>query len=96
MPFSYRYDSIKDSMIAAGFADINAVVVRLEKEVPDPEILARGLIYGSPIIDQVRQRGGIDAEHIVDAVVREYRRAFGTNPARMPLQAIVFSATKPP
>ncbi len=96
VPFSYRYDSIKDSIIAAGFADINAVVVRLEKEVPDPEILARGLIYGSPIIDQVRQRGGIDAEHIVDAVVQEYRRAFGTNPARMPLQAIVFSATKPP
>jgi ubiquinone/menaquinone biosynthesis C-methylase UbiE len=93
--FSYRFEPIKESMIDAGFTDISAVVVRLEKEVPDPEILARGLVYGSPIIDQVRQRGGVEAERIVDAIVKEYRREFGTDPGRMPLQAIVFSAKRP-
>jgi len=50
---------------------------------------------GSPIIDQVRQRGGIEAERIVDALAHVYRREFGSEPARMPLQAIVFSAEKP-
>lgn len=95
VPFSYRFDPIKESMVDAGFTDINAAVVRLEKEVPDHESLARGLVYGSPIIDQVRQRGGVEAERIVDAIVREYRCEFGTDPGRMPLQAIVFSAKKP-
>jgi hypothetical protein len=82
-------------MIDAGFTDINAVVVRLEKEILDPEILARGMVYGSPIIDEVRQRGGVEAEQIVDAIVQEYRREFGSDPGRMPLQALVFSAKKP-
>jgi hypothetical protein len=81
-------------LIDAGFTDVNAAVVRFEKELPYPEILARGLIYGSPIIDQVRQRGGVKAERIIDAIVHEYRREFG-NPARMLLQAIVFSAKRP-
>jgi ubiquinone/menaquinone biosynthesis C-methylase UbiE len=95
VPFSYRFDAAKESMIDAGFTDINAVVVRLEKEIPEPEILARGMIYGSPIIDQVRQRGGVEPEEIVDAIVQEYRREFGSDPGRMPLQALVFSAKKP-
>ena len=96
VPFScHQIDPIKESLIEAGFTDINAAVVRLEKEVPDPAILARGLVYGSPIIDQVRARGGVEPKQIVDAIVQEYRREFGTDPGRMPLQAIVFSAKKP-
>jgi hypothetical protein len=79
----------------AGFTDINAAVLRLEKEVPDPAILARGLLYGSPIIDQVLARGGVEPEQIVDAIVQEYRHEFGTDRGRMPLQAIIFSAKKP-
>jgi len=82
-------------MIDAGLTNINAVVVKLQKEVADLGSLARGLVYGSPIIDQVRQRGGVEAEQIVDAIVREYRHEFGSDPASIPLQAIVFSAEKP-
>jgi hypothetical protein len=95
VPFSYRFEAAKDSLIDAGFADVNAVVLRLEKDVPDPAILARGLVCGSPIIDQVRARGGVEPEQIVAAIVQEYRREFGTGRWRMPLQATVISATKP-
>jgi SAM-dependent methyltransferase len=95
VPFSYPFEPIKDSLIAAGFADITAAVVRLEKEIPDPTVFARGLVYGSPLIDQVHARGGVDPEDIVDALVHELRNAFGTDPGRMPLQAIFFSAKKP-
>jgi ubiquinone/menaquinone biosynthesis C-methylase UbiE len=95
VPFSYRFEAIKDSMIDAGLTNIDAVVVKLQKEVADLASLARGLVYGSPIIDQVRQRGGVEAEQIVDAIVREYRQEFGSDPANIPLQAIVFSAEKP-
>jgi hypothetical protein len=42
----------------------------------------------------VRSRGGVEPELIVGALAREYRREFGADPGRMPLQAIVFSATK--
>ena len=67
----------------------------MEKDVPDPAILARGLVCGSPIIDQVHARGGVEPEQIVAAIVQEYRREFGTGSWRMPLQATVISATKP-
>ncbi|MGZ4107996.1 MAG: class I SAM-dependent methyltransferase [Tumebacillaceae bacterium] len=95
VPFAYRFEPIKDSLIDADFTNISAVVVRLQKEVPDLASLARGLVYGSPIIDQVRQRGGVEAEQIVEAIVRKYRSEFGGDPANIPLQALVFSARKP-
>jgi SAM-dependent methyltransferase len=94
VPFSYPFEPIKDSLIAAGFSDIGVDVVRFRKQLPEPAMLARGLVYGSPIIDQVQARGGVEPEEIVDVMVREYRREFG-DPAVMPLQAMAFSARKP-
>lgn len=95
VPFAYRFEPIKESLIEAGFASISATVLKSQKEVADFAMLARGLVYGSPIIDQVEQRGGADAERIVDAIVRRYRVAFGDEPAMIPRQAIVLSANKP-
>jgi SAM-dependent methyltransferase len=95
VPFGYRFDPIKDSLLDAGFTNVTAVVIRLQKEVPDLSILARGQVYGSPIIDQVRERGGVEAEQIVAAIAGEYRKEFGKEPATVPLQAILFSAEKP-
>jgi SAM-dependent methyltransferase len=97
VPFScHQIDPIKESLIAAGFSDISVAVIRLEKEIPDAGIFARGLIYGNPLIDQIRARGGVEPELFVDALVEALRHEFGTDPGRMPLQAILFSATKPP
>jgi hypothetical protein len=95
VPFAYRFEPIKESLIDAGFASISATVLKSQKEVADFVTLARGLVYGSPIIDQVQQRGGVDPAHIVDAIVRQYREAFGEEPTMIPLQAIVLSADKP-
>jgi ubiquinone/menaquinone biosynthesis C-methylase UbiE len=95
VPFScHQIDPIKECLIGAGFSDIGVAVVRLEKAIADAGIFARGLVYGNPLIDQVRIRGGVEPERIVDAVVEALRREFGTGPARMPLQAILFSASK--
>ena len=95
VPFSYTFDPIKQSLIEAGFADIEAAVVRLQKEIPEAKQFARGLVYGSPLIDEVKARGGVDVKRIVDAMVEEFHREFGPDPGRMPLQAIMFSARKP-
>ena len=60
--------------------------------IRDVTLLARGLVYGSPIIDQVRARGGVEPEQIVDKLVAEFRREFAGG--TMPLRAIVFEAVK--
>ena len=95
VPFScHQIDPIKELLIAAGFDDLSVTVVRLEKAIPDTARFARALVYGNPLIDQIRARGGVDPERVADAVLEAVRVEFGTDPGRMPLQAIVFSATK--
>jgi hypothetical protein len=69
-------------------------VLTLDKEIPDATLFARGMIYGGPIIDQIRTRGGVDPDRIVDAVAQALRKEFGVNPGRMELQAIIFSASR--
>ncbi len=94
VPFSYSFDPIKDSLTEAGFTDINAAVVKLKKDVPDAASFAQGLVYGSPLIDQIRARKNVEPDQIIDALVRNFHHEFGLDPGCMPLQAIVFSARK--
>ncbi len=94
VPFScHQVDPIKELLMTAGFGGIDIAVTRQERELPDVAQFARAAIHGNPLIDQVRARGGVDPDRIVDALVQEFRREFG-DPARMPLQAIVFSAVR--
>ncbi|WP_192255304.1 class I SAM-dependent methyltransferase [Mesorhizobium silamurunense] len=94
VPFSFhQVDPVKEGMIDAGFADIDISVVRLEREIPDIDQFARGVVHGNPLADQIRARGG-EPEQVVQAVAEELRREFGSHPGRMPLQAIVYSAGK--
>ena len=95
VPFScHQIDPVKEWLISTGFDDLGIAVVRLQKVIPDSAAFARGLVYGNPLIEQVRSRGGVEPERIVDAVLEAVRGEFGADPGRMPLQAIVFSATK--
>jgi ubiquinone/menaquinone biosynthesis C-methylase UbiE len=93
VPFGYhRIDEIKQSLIDASFSEIRIDVVRLAKEVPDAAAFARGLVFGNPLIGEIRARGGVDPERIVEALTAALRAEFGPDPGRMPLQAIIFSA----
>src|SRR5262245_22309600 len=95
VPFSYyQIVPIKESLIDAGFIDISVAVIRLEKEIPDTARFARGLVHGNPLIDQIKARGGVDPDRIVNALAQALRQEFGSDPGRMPLQAIVFSANR--
>jgi SAM-dependent methyltransferase len=95
VPFScHQIDPIKELLITAGFTGINVAVVSHDKEIADIASFARAAVYGNPPIDQVRARGGVEPELIVDALAQEFRREFGADPGHMPLQAIMFSATK--
>jgi len=64
----------------------------LEKNIPSADAFARGLVFGNPLIDQIRARGGVEPDRVADALAEALRREFGADPGRMPLQAIVFEA----
>jgi SAM-dependent methyltransferase len=96
VPFScHQIDPLKELLIAAGFGDIGVAVVRQERQLPDVANFARAAVYGNPLIDQVRARGGVEPDEIVGVLTQEFRREFGAGPGRMPLQAIIFTTTKP-
>jgi ubiquinone/menaquinone biosynthesis C-methylase UbiE len=93
VPFGYhRIDEIKASLVKAGFEDISAHVLKIDKAIPNAQAFAEGLILGNPIIDEICARGTADPDAIVAAVTAALYRAFGQDPGHMPLQAIVFSA----
>jgi ubiquinone/menaquinone biosynthesis C-methylase UbiE len=95
VPFScHQVDPVKEMLIAAGFGDVEIAVIRQERELPDVAHFARSAVFGNPLIDQIRSRGGVDPERVVDALEQEYRREFGSAPGRMSIQAIVFSAVR--
>jgi ubiquinone/menaquinone biosynthesis C-methylase UbiE len=95
VPFGYhRIDAVRTSLAAAGFEDISAQVFKLEKAIPNPRRFAEGLIRGTPIIKEIYDRGTADPEPIVTTLTAALKATFGNDPARMPLQAIVFSALK--
>ena len=64
-----------------------------ERQVADSSF-ARALVYGNPLIDMIRTRGGVDPDQVVDALGKAFAREFG-NPGRLPQRAILFEATRP-
>lgn len=96
VPFSYYLiDPIKESLLAAGLEQIVVSVVRQHRSVADFSVFARGVVFGNPVFDQIRQRGGVKPAQIQEAVATAMRREFGGEPGVMPIQAIVFEARKP-
>ena len=77
-----------------GFTGINVSVVGIQKVVEDAYSFARGLIYGSPVVEEFLLRG-VDVHSVVDALTEILLREFGSQPIRMPLRAIVFDARRP-
>jgi SAM-dependent methyltransferase len=91
----HQIDPVKEALIDAGFDEITVSVLRIDKEIPDARAFARGMVYGNPLIDQIRSRGGVEPEAVVDALVDGLHAEFGADPGHMPLQTIFFSARKP-
>jgi hypothetical protein len=79
---------------AAGFTDLRIAVLSLKQTVHDVATYARALVLGNPLIDQIRARGSVDPELVIEALAEAIPRQFGTDPTRIPLQAIVFEASR--
>jgi SAM-dependent methyltransferase len=95
VPFScHAIDPVKQALLDAGFDAIEIAVVGFQKSVQDSAAFARALVYGNPLIEQIRTRGGVDPERVVETLTGRLRREFGDDPGTMPLQANVFSARR--
>ncbi len=95
VPFGYHeIDPIKEALIEARLADLTVSVVRQEAEVPSLAAFARGLVYGNPLAKQIRARGDVDPDRVIDALIEALRGEVGADPGRTPLQAIVFDTGK--
>ena len=94
MPFGcHSIDPIKESLIDAGFNDIRVHVIALEKEISNAAAFARGLVYGNPLVDEIRIRGGAHPDQIVSALTEALGREFAAS-GRMQLQAILFDTSR--
>lgn len=96
VPFGY-YDTkaIKAALAQAGFVGIRHQVKKIRKTVRDWSRFARGIVRGSPLIAEINARASAPAGEIEAKLVDSYRRRFGHEPAKMPLEAIFFSAQSP-
>ncbi|MEE9255147.1 MAG: hypothetical protein V3U43_09435, partial [Pseudomonadales bacterium] len=93
LPFSYHdVPKIIEALKASGFRDVTHEHVSIEKEIPSAERFARGLVYGNPLCEEIRDRGG-EPEDVMTAIAAALEGAFG-NPGKIELSAIVFDARK--
>ncbi len=94
VPFHYgEPDIVREDLKAAGWRDVKHETIRLKKKIADPEGFARGLVYGNPLIDEIRARGGVDPETVAAAVLDALMETFGPEDMTMPLEATIFTCT---
>jgi SAM-dependent methyltransferase len=96
VPFSYHdLQPVRADLQAAGWTKIEHETIPLQKTVMDTEAFARGIVYGNPIIEEIRQRGGVDAEEFLKTLITAFHDRFGPEPFTMPLESTVLTARLP-
>ena len=69
--------------------------IPLDKTVADYAGFARGIVFGNPLIDEIRQRGGVEPDDVMAAIIAEMHTRWGAEPATMPLLATAFTGRTP-
>lgn len=90
----HQIDPIKEQLIATGFDPIVISVQRHVYDIFDVNAFARALVY-TPLIFEIRDRGGVDPEEIIKKLANAFEKKFGSSPMRYPMQAILFETEKP-
>ncbi len=89
----HQIDPLKELLINIGFDPIVISIHRHEYDIFDVSAFARALVY-SPVLFEIRDRGGVDPEEIVAGLTAAFKKEYGTNPMRYPMQAILFETEK--
>ncbi len=90
----HQIDPLKEQLIQIGFDPIVISVQRHVYDIFDVTAFARALVY-SPVIFEIRDKGGVDPEAIVLELADAFKKEFGSSPMRYPMQAILFETEKP-
>jgi SAM-dependent methyltransferase len=94
-PFGYADPArVRADLRAGGFSDATHETVRFESEVADWRHFAQGAIYGNPMIADIQASPTVKADDMVDHIAAELAQRFGQAPAKMPLEAIVYTVRR--
>ncbi len=93
VPFGYSDpDQIIRDVRAGGFASVHIEPLPLQSPVASLEQFARGLVFGNPVIEEIRARGTATPEAVAEAVRANLVARLGPEPMRMPLRALIVEA----
>lgn len=83
-------DPVKENLISAGFDDVVVSILNKSREF-NPDEFAHGIIFGSPVINEIEERGGVAAEEIRTVYARTLRHELGQT---LKTQAIMYEAVR--
>ena len=91
VPFSY-YDveEIRSSVLRAGFSRVTIEQLSLRSAIPSASRFANGMVFGSPLYEEIVSRGG-DPQEVCTTVARAIEQKLGSE---MPLRALIVHAHK--
>ena len=78
----------------AGFVDVELENVACVAERPSAHEVAIGFVRGNPNLHEVQERARVSVDEVVDGVARALGDAYGHAPIRVPMEAIVVTATR--
>ncbi len=94
VPFHYGDPAtVRADLAAAGWQDVAHETIRMRRRIADPAAFARGLVYGNPLIDEIRARGTVDPETVCAAVHRAIEVLFAPTDMTFPMEATTFVCT---
>jgi ubiquinone/menaquinone biosynthesis C-methylase UbiE len=92
VPFGFHDTArIRSMLEAASFEDVRIDTVASESRSPSAHDASLGLIRGNPVGTEIKDRGTVPIETVIDAVERAIRERFG-DPPRARLRAHVVEA----
>jgi len=83
---------MREMLRAAGFAEVRDEVLPLSSTSPSADELARGLVEGNPVVNEIQTRGTAPIQEIERKLADRIRTEMGDRPVPVRLQAIVFEA----
>jgi SAM-dependent methyltransferase len=93
-PFGWSdVEAITGLVREAGFSQVRSEAVDLTARASNAEAVATGLLVGSPAAAQIAERGVTPAD-LVEGLVKQLSKRYGTGAFDTPMRAFVFEAVK--
>jgi SAM-dependent methyltransferase len=91
-PFGVTQTDIDRMFAEAGFTSVACDTIDRIGESASAELAAKGLIFGSPVLNGIIERGSVDPERVRQAIAARLAEDGGASPMRLPMRARVFTA----